>query len=384
MTPRPAPAPPEGITRFSFPNRIIFGDGARAELPAELARLHVRRPLVITDQGLVASGLVAEVSANLNDPAIFAGVRPGPTDTDIAAGLDRYRALGCDSLVAIGGGSPVAAAKGIRLLAVGDVGLANGLGSRDGETLPPLLAIPTTAGSGGEAGCAATIRRADGGPRLILWGPGLLPDVALCDPSLTLGMPPAMTAATGMDAFARGLEAYLAAPLHPICDGIALEGLRHVSGGLEAAVRDGGDRLARRSMALGALLCGIGAHKGLGLAHALAQALDGPGWAHRGTLNAILLPHVLRFNRETAGSRMADLASQLGLGRGGDAAGHLAILAELVLARLPLPRRLGSVTGLDRQQIPEAAALALADPAIATNPRPCTRDDLEGLLDRAW
>ena len=390
MTPRPAPPLPEGITRFDFPTRIVFGDGARAELAAELARLGVARPLVVTDEGLVASGLVSGVLGNLAGAVIFAGIRPGPTDADVLDGLAAYRRSGCDGLIGLGGGSPIAAAKALRLLATPGDRLADILrpgGSRPPETpgeSPPLVAVPTTAGSGGEAGCGATIRRAAGEPRAILWGPELLPSVALCDPGLTLEMPPAMTAATGMDAFARGLEAYLATPLHPICDGIALEGLRHVSGGLEAAVRDGSDRRARRSMALGALLCGIGAHKGLGVAHALSQALDGPGWAHRGTLNAILLPHALRFNREAAGARMADLASQLGLGRGGDAAGHLAILAELVLAKLPLPRRLGDVPGLDHARLAEAAALALTDPAIATNPRPCTRADLEGILERAW
>ena len=392
MTPRPAPPLPEGITRFDFPTRIVFGDGARAELAGELARLGVARPLVVTDEGLVASGLVAGVLGDLAGAVVFAGIRPGPTDADVLGGLAEYRRVGCDGLVGLGGGSPIAAAKAIRLLATPGDRLADVLRPEDpadrpaegaGEA-PALVAVPTTAGSGGEAGCGVTIRRASGGPRAILWGPELRPSVALCDPELTLGMPPAMTAATGMDAFARGLEAYLATPLHPICDGIALEGLRHVSGGLEAAVRDGSDRRARRSMALGALLCGIGAHKGLGVSHALAQALDGPGWAHRGTLNAILLPHALRFNREAAGARMADLASQLGLGRGGDAAGHLAILAELVLAGMPLPRRLGNVPGLDRARLPETAELALTDPAILTNPRPCTRADLEGVLDRAW
>jgi 4-hydroxybutyrate dehydrogenase len=207
--------------------------------------------------------------------------------------------------------------------------------------------------------------------------------VAICDPDLTLGLPPALTAGTGMDAFTHCIESYLSTTDHPICDGIALEGLRYVARGLENSVNDG-DAASRRSLMMGALLGGISFHKGLGVIHALSHALGSEGRAHHGTLNAILLPHALRFNREVAGPRLADLATRLGLGRGGEGPAHLITLTELLLNRLPLPERLGAVEGLRHDRIAEYARLALLDHCHRTNPRPCTRADLEQLLDRAW
>jgi alcohol dehydrogenase class IV len=163
-----------------------------------------------------------------------------------------------------------------------------------------------------------------------------------------------------------------------------VEGLRSIFKGLEAAVRDGSDAKARSAMMMGALLGGICFHKGLGVVHSLSHALGSEGRVHHGTLNAILLPHALRFNRGAAGARMAELAGRLGLGRGGDAEGHLITLTELVLTRLPLPRRLGQLEGLHRDRLSAYARLALLDHCHRTNPRACTQADLEDLLERAW
>jgi alcohol dehydrogenase class IV len=197
-------------------------------------------------------------------------------------------------------------------------------------------------------------------------------------------MPPELTAGTGMDAFTHCIESYLSTTFHPICDGIALEGLRHVARGLENAVRDGSDMQARSAMMIGALLGGISFHKGLGVVHSLSHALGAEGRTHHGTLNAILLPHALTFNREAAEDKMAELAVQLGVGRGSDGAGHLITLAELLLARLPLPRRLGRVEGVQKDRIPHYAQLAMKDHCHRTNPRICSVGDMEALLERAW
>jgi alcohol dehydrogenase class IV len=250
--------------------------------------------------------------------------------------------------------------------------------------MPPLVAVPTTAGTGSEAGRGALIQLPETGRKTAVLSQHLLPSAAICDPELTRGLSPVLTAATGMDAFTHCVESYLANSFHPVCDGIAAEGLRYISKGLEAAVRDGSNSEARSAMMMGALLGGISFHKGLGVVHALSHALGCSGRVHHGTLNAVLLPHALRFNREAAGVRMADLAGRLGLGRGGDAAGHLITLTELVLARLPLPRCLGELPGIQRDRIAEYARLALIDHCHATNPRPCNQADLEDLLDRAW
>ena len=318
----------QAISTFTFPNRILFGEGASAELARELARLGVSRPLVVTDSGLVASGLVDEVVGPLGDVPIFDGVRPNPTEDDVLSGLAVYKDRGCDGLVGLGGGSPIDAAKAIRLMATHpgrliDYDFTTGGLDRVTPDLPPMLAIPTTAGTGSEAGRGTLIQLPQNGRKTIALSPHLLPSVALCDPRLIVGLPAELTAGTGMDAFTHCIESYLSTNFHPICDGIALEGLKHLARGLETSVMEPTNLRARRECLMGALLGGISFHKGLGVVHALSHALGSEGRVHHGTLNAILLPHAIRFNRESAESRMVDVASSLGLGRGGDAPGHL-------------------------------------------------------------
>jgi alcohol dehydrogenase class IV len=382
----PAPAP----SIFTFPNRILFGAGAAGSLASELGRLNVHRPLIVTDPGLVAAGLVGRLIGPIGHRAVVhADVQANPTEADVLDGLARYREAGCDGLVAIGGGSPIDAAKAIRLLVthpgrLADYDLTRGGMERIGPEMPPMVAVPTTAGTGSEAGRGTLIQLPQTGRKTIALSPYLLPSAAICDPELTLGLPPALTAATGMDALTHCAESFLSISVHPICDGIAVEGLRAIFKGLETAVNDGSNLEARTSMMTGALLGGISFHKGLGVVHSLSHALGAEGRVHHGTLNAILLPHALRFNRSVASPRIAELARRMGLGRSGDAEGHLITLTELLLARLPLPRRLGDLDGLARDQIPHYARLAMQDHCHKTNPRPCTPSDFEALLERAW
>ncbi|MDR3632480.1 MAG: iron-containing alcohol dehydrogenase, partial [Isosphaeraceae bacterium] len=271
---------------------------------------------------------VAEVTGELPAAKVYTGVQPNPTEGDVLGGLERYRVEGCDGLVGLGGGSALDAAKAIRLLTthpgpLADYDLTAGGGDRITADLPPMAALPTTAGTGSEAGRGTLIQLPQTGRKTIALSPYLLPSVALCDPELTLGLPPGLTAGTGMDALTHCIESYLSTTPHPICDGIALEGLRYVSRGLETAVQDGAAVAAREALMMGALLGGISFHKGLGVVHSLSHALGAEGRAHHGTLNAILLPHALRFNRDAATPRLADLAARLGLGRAGDGPAHL-------------------------------------------------------------
>jgi 4-hydroxybutyrate dehydrogenase len=378
------------VSAFTFPNRIQFGAGAIGLLAGELARLGITRPLVVTDHGLVASGLVALVIGPVARQAVvFSEVESNPAEENVLAGVSRYRDARCDGVIGLGGGSPIDAAKAVRLMVshpgrLADYDLTRGGQEKITSSMPPMIAVPTTAGTGSEAGRGTLIQLPQTGRKTIAFSPHLLPSTAICDPDLTRELPPVLTAGTGMDAFTHCIESYLSTTFHPMCDGIAVEGLRHISKGLETAVRDGADADARRAMMMGALLGGISFHKGLGVVHSLSHALGSQGRVHHGTLNAVLLPHALRFNRVAAGPRMADLAGRMGLGRGGDAAGHLVTLTELLLARLPLPRRLGQIAGLDRDRIAEYARLAMLDHCHRTNPRPCTEAELEDLLDRAW
>jgi alcohol dehydrogenase class IV len=375
---------------FTFPTRIRFGAGARRLLAGELAQLGVLRPLVIADPGVVAAGLVSEVVDPLGKTIpISTQVQSNPTEADVLAGLELFRESGCDGLIGLGGGSSIDTAKAVRLLVthpgrLADYELKRGGQEKISAAMPPMIAVPTTSGTGSEAGRGTLIQLPQTGRKTIILSPHLLPSVAICDPELTRGLPADLTASTGMDAFTHCVESYLSTTFHPMCDGIAVEGLRYLSRGLETSVRDGSNIQARTAMMMGALLGGISFHKGLGMVHSLSHALGSEGRVHHGTLNAILLPHVLRFNREAAAPRMAELAGRMGLGRGGDAAGHLVTLIELVLAGLPLARRLGQLADLQRDRIPDYARLAVLDHCHRTNPRVCTQADMEELLQRAW
>ncbi len=374
---------------FTFPNRILFGEGAISELRAEIAKLGIARPLVVTDRGLVASGLVSDVCKQLDNASLFDRVQPNPTEEDVLLGLDRYQNAKCDGIIGLGGGSPIDTAKAIRLLATHpgkliDYDLTTGGVNKITADLPPMVAIPTTAGTGSEAGRGTLIQLPQNGRKTIALSPYLLPSLAICDPSLIVGLPPMLTAGTGMDAFTHCIESFLSPTYHPMCDGIALEGLKHLAKGLESSLTDGGNLNARRECMMGALLGGISFHKGLGVVHSLSHALGSEGRAHHGTLNAILLPHAIRFNRPAAEDRLTAIAYALGVGRGGDAVGHLLVLVDLLLGHLPLPRKLRDVNGLRHDQIGHYAVLAMQDHCRLTNPRPCSRGDMEEILDRAW
>jgi alcohol dehydrogenase class IV len=374
---------------FTFPTRIRFGGGERAALVPELTRLGVEYPLVVTDPGVARLPMAQELLEGLPRKVVFADVHTNPTEGDVLAALQVYRDNACDGVVGIGGGSALDAAKAARLLVthpgkLADYDYTSGGMERITPEMPPMVAIPTTAGTGSEAGRGALIQVPETGRKLAAISAYLLPSASICDPELTLSMPPALTAGSGMDALSHCIESFLSTTYHPICDGLALEGLKHIARGLEAAVRDGRDLRARHEMLMGSLLGGISFHKGLGVIHSLSHALGADGRAHHGTLNAILLPHALRFNLPAAEEGLAELATYMGVGRGLHGPGHLITLTELVLARLPLPQRLGAMPGLDQRRIPEYARLAILDHCHRTNPRPCSLQDMETLLERAW
>lgn len=377
------------ISVFTFPNRILFGDGSRRYLAEELGRWGVARPLIVTDPGVRAAGLVDDICAGLPSALTFDRVQANPAEEDVAAGLDAYRAGACDGLIAVGGGSPIDAAKAIRLLATHSGSLADydfnaGGIEKIGPDLPPMIAIPTTAGTGSEAGRGALIQVRASGRKVLVLSPQLLPSTAICDPELTHGLSAVLTAGTGMDAFTHAVEAFLSKTFHPMCDGIALEALRWIGKGLESSVANGADRESRRSLMLGSLMAGVSFHKGLGAVHSLAHALGGAGRAHHGTLNAILLPHVLRFNAKGAPERVTELAHRMGFSRGADSISHLLVLVDLLQRQLPLPRSLGELGAFDRERIPRYADLAMQDHCHRTNPCPCTREDMIALLEAAW
>jgi alcohol dehydrogenase class IV len=369
------------VPLITYLARVQLDFGAVRLAGEELAGLGVSRPLVATDAGVAAAGLLDRLLAALGSgrPArVFDGTPENPTEAAVLAALEEYRAGRCDGVVALGGGSPIDLAKAVALLAthpgpLEEYGVLAGGTARITARVAPVLAVPTTAGTGAEVGRASSITlRA--GRKIAAVSPHLIPRAAICDPELTLGLPPRLTAATGMDALSHGIEAFLSTRVNPPADAIALDCVARVAGHLERAWRDGGDRQARWEMMMGALEGGLTFQKGLGAVHAMSHPLGERG-LHHGTLNAVLLPAVLRFNRSHAAEKYPRLCAALGLPPSGDPAAHVADLA----ARLGLPRGLRAL-GVKDDALPAIAETAARDHLGETNPRPASAADYARLL----
>lgn len=373
---------------ISYLTNVKFGFGEIAGLEADLAGLGIRKPLIIADKGVIAAGLVAaatKAAPTLAAAAVFDGTPTNPTEAAVNAALAVYRAEGCDGLIAIGGGSPIDLAKGVALLATHPGPLETYAAILGGlpkitAAVAPVVAIPTTAGTGSEVGRAALITL-DDGRKLGFISPYLIPRLAICDPDLTLGMPSWLTAATGMDAVTHCIETYLSPRENPPAEAIALDGLVRAAGHIERAVADGGDREARKEMLMAALQGGLTFQKGLGAVHALSHPLGGLKQVslHHGTLNAVLLPAVLRFNAPSAVAKYARIREALGLSESADLAEWVAAL----VARLGMPGSL-SAMGVPRDVIPAIAEAAVRDHSSATNPRPATAADYARMMEESF
>jgi 4-hydroxybutyrate dehydrogenase len=370
------------MAAITYLTTIEFGAGALSTLPDQLAAVGIARPLIVSDRGLQAAGLVQRIEA-LCPPgsAVFLDVPPNPTETASRAALAVYQAHRCDGVCAVGGGSPIDLAKCVALLASHSGPLESyaaiyGGISRITGTIAPVIAIPTTAGTGSEVGRAALITL-DDGRKLGFISPHLIPRRAVCDPELILGLPPLLTAATGLDALSHCIETFLSPRFNPPAEAIALDGAARIWRNIDTACSNGRDVAARTEMLMGALEGGLTFQKGLGAVHALSHALGGlrePS-LHHGTLNAILLPPVLRFNEAHVGDKVKRLNAALGLAAGADLAAGIEALND----RLSIPKGLKTL-GVPAETLPWVIERALEDHSHATNPRPVTRDDYAGLL----
>ena len=340
--------------------------------------LGIKRPLIATDRGLAASGLVAKVTSLLPDQAaVFDGTPANPTEDAVLAAHEIYKSNGCDGIIGLGGGSSLDLAKAVRLL-TGHEGplaqytlVAGGLARIHGR-ICPMIAIPTTAGTGSEVGRAAVIIMSDG-RKLGIISPHMLPSIALCDPELTYGLPPGLTAATGMDAISHCLETYMAPAFNPPAEAIALDGLARGWRAIETAVRDSQNKTARNDMMVCALEGAMAFQKGLGAVHALTHPLGAIRQLnlHHGTLNAVLMPAVLRFNRQAIGAKWERLAVFFG------EAPNVAIAA--LNTRIAMPSGLAAM-GVTDEMMRQVAPEAMKDHCHATNPRTPTPDDYLAIL----
>ncbi|CAJ0709453.1 MAG: iron-containing alcohol dehydrogenase [Ralstonia sp.] len=369
---------------------VHLGFGTINELKSECARVGIRRPMIVTDKGVAAAGLAQRaIDATGGLPVtVFDETPSNPTEAMVLKATAQYKDAGCDGLIAIGGGSSIDLAKGIAIAATHPEPLTTyatieGGSTKITEAAAPLIAIPTTAGTGSEVARGAIIILEDG-RKLGFHSWHLLPKSAICDAELTLGLPPALTAATGMDAIAHCIETFLAPAFNPPADGIALDGLERAWANIERATRDGTDRDARLNMMSASMQGAMAFQKGLGCVHSLSHPLggvkvDGKTGLHHGTLNAVVLPAVLRFN-ETAetvvrDNRYARMRRVMNLPAG----------ADLAQAVHDLTARLGLPTGLRQMGVPEDALEhvvegALLDHCHKTNPRIATADDYRRML----
>ena len=368
---------------ISYMSRIQFDFGALRLLPDELALLGVKRPLLVTDPGVRAAGLAERVvaSSSTPQPALFGDTPSNPTEAAAETALALYRERDCDGVVALGGGSAIDLAKAVALLAthpgtLGEYGIRGGGSARIGK-IASVLAIPTTAGTGAEVGRAATLTLKDG-RKIACVSLTLIPKTAICDPELTLSLPPRMTAATGMDALSHGIESYLSTWVNPPAAAIALDCVERAGRWIDRAVAHGDDREARWQMLMAALEGGLTFQKSLGAVHAAGHPLGALGY-HHGTLNAILLPPVLRFNAPAVPEKIERLKAALGLGSSEDLADWIEHLAR----RIGLPTRLSEL-GLDAALIPELAEEASREHLSETNPRPASAADYRRILEAAF
>ncbi|WP_206999752.1 iron-containing alcohol dehydrogenase [Trinickia mobilis] len=369
---------------------IHLGFDALAMLEAECARVGIKRPLVVTDKGVVAAGLVQRAldALKLGDVPVFDDTPSNPTEAMVLAAAARYRNERCDGLIAVGGGSPIDLAKGAAIAATHGGNLTQyatieGGSGKITEAAAPLIAIPTTSGTGSEVARGAIIIL-DDGRKLGFHSWHLLPKSAICDPGLTLGLPPMLTAATGMDAIAHCIETFLSPAFNPPADGIALDGLERAWAHIERATHDGSDRAARLNMMSASMQGAMAFQKGLGCVHSLSHPLggvevNGRTSLHHGTLNAVVLPAVLRFNATAesvvAERRYARMRRAMGLAANADLPQALFDMT----ARLKLPTGLAQM-GVDASVFDKVIQGALVDHCHKTNPREASADDYRRML----
>jgi 4-hydroxybutyrate dehydrogenase len=381
------------VSVFAFPTRTLFGAGALAQLEDEMTHLGIRRPLLVTDRGVVQAGLIERVrnAAKLFPFAVFDGVSPNPTEQNVLDGIERYREERCDGVVAVGGGSPLDAAKAIRLGVTHPLPLEQYDDQLDGGAkitarMPAMAAVPTTSGTGSEVGRSAVILLKATDRKTVIFSPHLIPSVALDDPELTLAMPPPITAGTGLDALTHNVEAYLAKGFHPMCDAIALAGTRLAAANLPTAVHHGGDIKARANMMMASLMGAVAFQKGLGVTHSLAHPLSSIGGLHHGTTNGVLLPYVMEFNRSVSEDRLRDLAAAMGVDVARKSVTEAAVAAiervRHLLEEVGIPDHL-SALGITREMIPAMSKKAMEDACHLLNPRSCAESDMAALYDRA-
>lgn len=374
---------------WSYPTAIKFGVGRIAELAEHAKAAGMQRPLLVTDKALASLPITAEAldilaAAGLGR-AVFSDVDPNPNEANMAAGIAVYRDGGHDGVICFGGGSALDLGKMIALMAgqradlsvwdLEDIG--DWYTRADADVIAPIIAVPTTAGTGSEVGRAGVLTNSATHKKKIIFHPKLMPVVTICDPALTVGMPKFITAGTGMDALAHCLEAYSSPIYHPMSQGIALEGMRLVFENLPVVYREPHNLIARGHMMSAAAMGAVAFQKGLGAIHSLSHPVGAVYGTHHGTTNAVVMPMVLDFNRSAIQDRIAAAAAYLGIAGGFD--GFRNRIMDL-RTELSIPENLTNM-GVERDRLDELTEMALEDPSCGGNPVEMTRENTRALFD---
>lgn len=376
--------------RFSFPTQIYFGSGSRELVAADLKANGVSRPLIVTDSGIAGLSFCNDLLLDLNKaglkPNIFSNIVGNPVKSQVIAGLHSYQDSKSDGIVGLGGGAALDVAKAIALMVnhPGDL-FDYEVGKQDArpidQNIPYWVAVPTTAGTGSEVGRSAVISDDQTHVKKIIFDPKLLAKAVFADPELTINLPAHVTAATGMDALTHCIEAYLAKGFHPICDGIALEGLRLAGANLRLAFRNPTDLQARGAMMMSSMMGAIAFQKGLGVTHSCAHALGTVVGMHHGLANAIMIDYALKFNLNSAAERFKNMSVVLGLE---DKSGHGFIewLAQLK-QDIEIPKNL-TCAKVAKNHLEKLVSIALADSCHQNNPCLVSRNDFSEIFKSAF
>ncbi len=375
---------------WNYPTAVRFGAGRIAELPEICGSVGMKRPLLVTDPVLAALPMVGDVVARCAARGlpveVYSQVKPNPVASNVEGGVEAYRQGGHDGVIAFGGGSGLDAAKCVAFMSgqsrpiwdFEDVG--DWWTRADADGIAPIVAVPTTAGTGSEVGRAGVVTNEETHTKKIIFHPKMMPQVVLCDPELTVGLPPHLTAGTGMDALIHCLEAYCAPGYHPMADGIALEGMRLAKEYLPVAFKDGANLVARAQMLVTSAMGATAFQKGLGAIHSLAHPVGAVYDVHHGLANAVFAPYVMVFNRPAIEARMTRLAAYIGLAN----PSFTAVLDWILALRreLGIPHTAKDL-GVEESRIGELAAMAAADPTAGCNPIEAGPAEMEKLYRAA-
>jgi alcohol dehydrogenase class IV len=374
------------ITGISFPTQIRFGPGARKEVAKHLLDRGLKRPLIVTDKALAALPVLAEFKSQLQglDVAVFGGVFGNPTASQAMAGADAFKKHNADCVIGFGGGAALDVAKVVGIAATHEGHILEYAWDHPRvraieKDLPYFVALPTTSGTGSEVGRSSVISEDDTHLKRIVFSPKILAKCVFADPELTLALPPHVTAATGMDALTHNIESYLSPAYHPLCDGIALEGVRIAARSLEKAVKEPSNIEARGDMMMASMMGAIAFQKDLGAVHSCAHALGAVCDLHHGLANALMIDTVLEWNQQAVPEKFEELAHVCRVSGGG--AQYIPWLRALK-SRIGITGKLGE-HGVKRDQLPRLVEIAVADICHQTNPRPVKARDFQRLFEAA-